>query len=341
MGDWCTIESDPGVFTELIRKIGAKGAEVAEIYSLDMLSQFDQIHGLIFLFKWEPKPAKQVDPFPHPDLFFAQQVIQNACATQSILSIILNSNLELNKELSEFKEFSVSLQPADRGLVLSNSDLIRNTHNSFAQQEPFEFIQSKKDKKGEAYHFVSFVWFRGRLYELDGLQKGPISHGDCEEAEWVERVKPVITERMEEFAGTEIRFNLLAIVNNKREALKKKFKFTSMKVVAIKTKLMSMGADIEGDEMEYDFDESYFSSLSDEIEVLQNQLFLETDEQKQLKFDLDSEDFKYKKWREENERRKHNYIPFILNLLENLADEQKLIPFLEAAKEKQSKSKGK
>lgn len=341
MADWCTIESDPGVFTELIRKIGAKGAEVAEIYSLDMLSQYDPIHGLIFLFKWEPKPAKQVDPLPHPDIFFAQQVIQNACATQAILSIILNSNLELNDELSKFKEFSMSLQPADRGLVLSNSDLIRNTHNSFAQQEPFEFIQSKKDKKGEAYHFVSFVWFKGRLYELDGLQKGPVSHGDCEEGEWVEKVKPVIMERMEEFAGTEIRFNLLAIVNNKREALKKKYKYTSMKVVAIKTKLMSMGEEIEGDEMEFEFDETYFSSLSDEVEVLQSQLLQENEELKQLKFDLDNENFKYKKWTEENERRKHNYIPFILNLLEKLADNQKLIPYLESAKEKQSKSKSK
>ena len=181
MGDWCTIESDPGVFTELIKQIGVNGVEVEEIYSIDILSQYYPVHGLIFLFKWEPSPKKVYQEVYEPELFFANQVIQNACATQAILSVLLNAKLDIGEELSRLKEFAMSLDSSNRGLAISNSDVIRTTHNSFAQQEPFEFSSSKKPKKGEVYHFVSYIHFNGKIYELDGLQPGPIFHAECDE----------------------------------------------------------------------------------------------------------------------------------------------------------------
>jgi type II restriction/modification system DNA methylase subunit YeeA len=50
------------------------------------------------------------------------KVLQNACGTQAILSIVLNRpDIEIGHDLTEFKEFTAAFPSELRGEALSNS----------------------------------------------------------------------------------------------------------------------------------------------------------------------------------------------------------------------------
>ena len=78
-------------------------------------------------------------------------------------------------------------------------------------------IEDPNEKKdGDAFHFVGYIEKNGRLIELDGLQRGPIDHGPIEGTDWLQKARPVIEARMAMYTGGEVRFNLMAMVKERR-----------------------------------------------------------------------------------------------------------------------------
>jgi len=278
--------------------MGVKGVQFEEVYSLDSASMqaMGEVHGLIFLFKWQQDLAQQDDRPTVSDyedhLFFAKQVITNACATQAILSVLLNSEkVELGEELANFKGFTKEFDSDTKGLAISNSDLVRTAHNSFAPADPFVSEQKRMaTKDDDLYHFIAYVPVAGKLYELDGLKPGPVLLGELPAgADWLEAVAPAIQARIERYSQSEIRFNLMAIIANRADELRKQ-------IAALPA----------GD-----------PALAD------------------MRAQIAIEEQKAARWKAENVRRKHNYVPFLLNLLKALAERKQLIPLLDAAKERQ------
>lgn len=304
--DWCLIESDPGVFTELIEKFGVKDVQVEEVWDMDeAMSRLSPIYGYIFLFKYQQDKRTDKTVLPEvPGLFYAKQMITNACATQAIVSVLLNRpEIEIGSQLSEFKDFTQSFAPADIGSALATCQVVREAHNSFRRQDPFQIVSSGNEKD-DAFHFISYVPHNGVLYELDGLQPGVILHGECTTENWLEKVKPVIQERMASYQADECRFTLLAITK------KLSTKYKEEMELSIETK----------NEMLEEAPEFDVSEMDGRIAELQSLI-------------KDEED-KCANWTKQNTRRRHNYIPFILEMLKKTARAGVLPDLIEAATER-------
>ncbi|XP_050302124.1 ubiquitin carboxyl-terminal hydrolase isozyme L5 [Anthonomus grandis grandis] len=309
-GDWCLIESDPGVFSELIREFGCQGVQVEELWSLESqcFKYLEPIHGLIFLFKWTKdtcQPSGSIVQDSRLDkIFFAKQVIENACATQAILSVLLNCrhpDVKLGPTLSELKDFCQGFDANMKGLTISNSQVISSVHNSFARQQVFEFDPQYNKKEEDAFHFISYVPIDGRLYELDGLKEGPIDLGVIPaDTDWMTVVKPIIGKRMQRYTEGEIHFNLMAVCSDQKMLYERRME-------ELQKKMETAGAA--------------------EIPSLQNRLTT-------MKLLIEEEENKRRQYKIENIRRKHNYIPLIVEILKLLAKEGKLMPLYEEAKER-------
>ena len=372
--NWCLIESDPAVFTELIELFGCGDLmEVMELYSieddtmiqqslrlipdnltLDNITSIDrEIHnllqlncyGLIFLFEYDSGIQRQHGEMMRAEntndmetngdgsetsknIFFAEQITNNACATQAILSIIMNmipNNIlkpaDLGPMLSDFYTFTQELPPYYKGMAITSSVPIRNAHNSFTNtNDTFmalnQFDQEKEIKgKGEAFHFVAYVPVNGTVYELDGLQKEPIvvgnlvdhsndgsnSTGLIDKYQWLSIARKAIQDRMA-ILGAEtgdVKFNLMAVTSNRRTSLQQICDLCQevLETTSGNTQIAML----------------YSAAVNE----------MQTQEQKRIQY------------KHENQRRRHNYYNLILNVLKELQRMNQLKKFIQMAKEKQ------
>ncbi|KAF8492513.1 hypothetical protein JB92DRAFT_3237349 [Gautieria morchelliformis] len=252
-GPFAVVESDPDVFTAIIRGMGVQGVEVEEVYSIEAWA-IDHLRprakGLIFCFPHE-KDFHPKSDFCDPtsqNVWFANQLSDDACATQAILNVLLNiQDVRLGERVQSFKDETADFDSVMKGLAVANSPVFRQVHNSVARPSDIQASLAavatetmkpksrprKKQKttakataeKLDAYHFIGYVPWNGKVWELDGLKQGPLEVGEIgiTGAHWIDVVRPVLRVKMAKYGGTgedgagNIKFNLLAVVDDSYE----------------------------------------------------------------------------------------------------------------------------
>lgn len=217
--------------------MNVKDVQLDDLYSIDTesLNQAGKVYGVIFLFKYGrvdreyanngniPLSGTYDTDYQENGIFFANQTIQNACATQAVLNILLNKEdeIDIGEDLTNFKSFVTGFDGEMCGETISNSDLIRGVHNSFSSpsiivdEDPSRPPSNYDDKNDGLFHFIGYIYKNGYIYELDGLKKCPIKHTQCENLQQFNNLLPqILMERINKYQN-EVRFSLLVVTNDK------------------------------------------------------------------------------------------------------------------------------
>jgi ubiquitin carboxyl-terminal hydrolase L5 len=91
----------------------------------------------------------------------------------------------------------------------------------------------------DQYHFLSYVPYQGRVWEMDGLKSAPLECAELDSEEpWLEAVRPALRGRIEALSRAgDIRFNLLAIVPCAYQAKMREFELVKREITAIERRL--------------------------------------------------------------------------------------------------------
>jgi len=281
-----------------------------------------------------------------------------------MLHVLLNAEgVDVGEKLSGFKSFVSELpEPGFVGDALASSDDIRSVHNSFGRAEPFVSASRDEDSSGgEAFHFVAYVPKNGALYELDGLQEGPIrlcgvtepapgASGSAAEASsssaggagggpvWLAAARRAVQERISRYSSTgELRFTLLSVRDSRLAEARRTLTRASMRLMVTGQVLeQGGGATARAGALEAVSPRvvgegwapaATKGALEAELEELNELVAARQEDFKALQAER-------KVWREENDRRRHNWVPFSVALLEECARAGRLAGMVEKGNER-------
>ena len=279
------MEVNPGQATEALLRIGATGLQVEELFSLEALDESHHISALVLLYKWFPAEHRSDLEYYDPQLVHWRQALNRPMLPQAILAAVLNgAKGDIGEALGNLKETLMPLDSVAKTQALSNSPVLH------------ALSQFLGESSG---HYSIYVPLHTRIYELSGLAEGPICVGEFQDEDWTDHVKRHLTKRLAEFSEYQVQFSLLAVSLNRKEVAAKKMAALQSQIGALRVRLS----------------EEQDSELQAELQSDLEQKEAALKEHSQV---MSEEEDRARKWTQEASWRKHNYVPFILRMLQKL-----------------------
>ena len=147
--------------------------------------------------------------------------------------------------------------------------------------------------------------------------------------EWIKKVKPSLANRINLYANNEIKFNLLAVVPDKLDIAKREKDLLCYQKSYIDALLKGENIQKNDKNLE-EFNHMNKEQLNDRL----NDINIKIKENDNI---MKMEQIKMNKYKEENERRQHNYIPFIFELLKIMGEKGVLDEAYKEAVEEENK----
>ena len=259
---------------------------------------------------------------------------------------VVGVQISIGPILKSLKSFTSRFPPSLIGHSIGNSLEVRIAHNTFALPDPFRLLEEDDvpkppghAKTADVFHFVSYVSVGGAVYELDGLEVGPVLLGNVDVGggegggeTWLGVARRRILDRIERARGG-IQFNLIAVGVDRLENLKEfraNRNANANANASANASANAAGGGGGGDGVKSDSSSSSSSSSRSTLDL------------DVLDALISDEEAIRERWKEENRRRRHDYLPLIVGVLETLAKKGKLRKMLENADEGQrAKGKGK
>ena len=224
---WFPLESNPTLMNDYIQKWGFDTSKYqfydvfsTEDWALDMIPQ--PVSAVIMLYPLTPpqlaaeKGRDHTSPDADKDsaVWFIRQRIGNACGTIGLLHAIQNASPPQTPLPDSWwanfqQQCPTNLDPIAKAAILEGDTQIAQLHEQATSSDTNATSRGSLEDR-VLTHFVALVHVQGHLFELDGRQTGPLSHGPTSPKTLLKDACAVVRQFMDRDPG-EVRFTILAL----------------------------------------------------------------------------------------------------------------------------------